>query len=62
MKGEAMRLEDVEIGKIAVIISTYKSAGATSLREAPFCKIRVMMGQAGLWVLKQGSQVCLWRH
>lgn len=39
MKGEAMGLEDIEIGKIAVVISTYKSTGATSLREAPFCKI-----------------------
>lgn len=57
-----MGLEDVEIGKMAVIISTYTSAGATSLREAPFCKIRAMVGQADLWVPRQGSQVCLWHH
>jgi hypothetical protein len=62
LKGEAMGLSDIEIGKIAVIINTYKSAEATSLREAPSCKKRVMMGQADLWVLKQGSQVCLWHH
>lgn len=57
-----MGLSDIEVGKIAVIINTYKSAEATSLREAPSCKKRVMMGQADLWVLKQGSQVCLWHH